>query len=97
MQFSVKFLSGFEESIILFATCLLGFYVVFVDHIDPIELEIKDTTDTIRSVSYLDLHLKIDIEGRLRTKLYNKRDYFNFLFVTTIQQHLHMEFISFSQ
>ena len=45
----------------------------FVDRIYPIELEIKDTTDA----SYLDLHLEIDSKGRLRTKLYNKRDYFN--------------------
>jgi hypothetical protein len=50
----------------------------FVDRINPIEFEIKDTTDTDRSASYLDLHLEIDSEGRLRTKLYNKRDYFNF-------------------
>jgi hypothetical protein len=50
----------------------------FVDRIYPIELEIKDTTDTDRSDSYLDLHLEIDSEGRLRTKLYDKRDDFNF-------------------
>jgi len=50
----------------------------FVDRIYPIELEIKDTTDTYRSASYLDLHLEIDSEGRLRTKLYDKRDDFNF-------------------
>jgi hypothetical protein len=47
----------------------------------PIELEIKDTTDTDRYASYLDLHLEIDSEGRLRTKLYDKRDDFNFLIV----------------
>jgi hypothetical protein len=41
----------------------------FVDRIYPNELEIKDTTD---------LHLEIDTEGRLRTKLYDKRDDFNF-------------------
>ena len=50
----------------------------FVDRIYPIELEIKDTTDTDTSASYLDLHLEIDNEGRLRTKLYDKRDDFNF-------------------
>jgi len=50
----------------------------YVDHIYPIEPEIKDTTDTNRSASYLDLHLEIDSEGRLRTKLYDKRDDFNF-------------------
>ena len=50
----------------------------FVDHIYPIELEIKDTIDTNRSASYLDLHLEIDSEGRLRKKLYDKRDDLNF-------------------
>jgi hypothetical protein len=37
----------------------------FVDFIYPIELEIKDTTDTDRSASYLDLHIEIDSEGRV--------------------------------
>jgi hypothetical protein len=50
----------------------------FVDRIYPIEFEIKDTTDTDRSASFLDLHLEIDSEGRLRTKLYDKSDGFNF-------------------
>jgi hypothetical protein len=50
----------------------------FVDRIYPIELEIKDTTDTSRSALYLDLHLEIHSAGPLRTKLYNKRDDFNF-------------------
>jgi hypothetical protein len=50
----------------------------FVDRIYNIELEIKDTTNTYRSASYLDLHLEIDNTERLRTKLYDKRDYFNF-------------------
>jgi hypothetical protein len=36
----------------------------FVDRIYPIELEIKDTADTDRSASYLDLHLEFDSEGR---------------------------------
>jgi hypothetical protein len=46
-----------------------------VDHIYPIELQIKDTTDTDdtdMSASYLDLHLEIDSEGRLRTKFCGK-------------------------
>ena len=34
----------------------------FVDRIYSIELEIKDTTDTDWSASYLDLHLEIDSE-----------------------------------
>ena len=39
----------------------------------PNKFEIKDTTDTERSASYLDLHLEIDSEGRVITKLYDKR------------------------
>jgi hypothetical protein len=53
-------------------------YGDFVDRIYPIELEIKDTTNTDTSASYLDLHLGIDSERRLRTKLYDNRDNFNF-------------------
>jgi hypothetical protein len=49
----------------------------FVDRIYPIEFEIKNTTDTDRSASYIDLHLEIDSRGRLRRKLYNKRDDLN--------------------
>ena len=49
----------------------------FVDRIYPFELEIKDTTDTVRSASYLDLHLEIDSERWLGTKRYDKRDDFN--------------------
>ena len=44
----------------------------------PIEVDIKDITDAARSASYLDLHLEIDNEGRLRTKLYDERDDSNF-------------------
>jgi hypothetical protein len=49
----------------------------FVDRIYPIEFEIKNTTDTDRSASYINLHLEIDSRGRLRRKLYDKRDDFN--------------------
>ena len=48
----------------------------FVDRIQPINLEIKDTTDTERSASYLDPHIEVDSEGRLRMKLHDKRDDF---------------------
>ena len=44
----------------------------FVDRIYPIKLEIKDTTDSDTSASYLDLHLEIDSEGRLRTNFTTK-------------------------
>jgi hypothetical protein len=50
----------------------------FVDRIYPIEVEIKHTTDTDRFASYLDLHLEIDSEGLLRTKIYDTRYDFNF-------------------
>ena len=53
----------------------------FVDRIYPIELEIKDTTDTDTSASYIGLRLEIDSEGRLRTKPYDKRDDLNFSIV----------------
>jgi hypothetical protein len=39
----------------------------FGNFVDLIELEIKDTTGTDRSASFLDLHLKIDSEGRLNS------------------------------
>ena len=47
----------------------------------PSELEIKDTTDTNRSASYLDLLLFIDDGGRLKSNLYDKRDDFDFKIV----------------
>ena len=63
----------------------------FVDSIYPIELEIKDTTDTDMSASYLDLKLEIDSEGRLRTKLYDKRRDFNFPIVNCISSLTHIK------
>jgi hypothetical protein len=48
----------------------------FVDGIYPIELEIKNTTDTDRSASYLDIHLEIDSEiqiGLLYTLTYTSK------------------------
>jgi hypothetical protein len=48
---------------------------------DFVELEVRNTTDTDRSVSYLDIHIEIDSERRLRTKLYDKRaDFVSFRF-----------------
>ena len=51
----------------------------FVDSIYAIELEIKDTVDTAGTASYFDLHIEIDSEDRLRTKLYKR--WFQFLIV----------------
>ena len=71
----------------------------FVYCVYPIELEKMNTTDTDMYASYLDLRLEIESEGRLRTKLYDKRDYLNFptfhLYVAFLQ-HLHMEYTSLS-
>ena len=44
----------------------------------PPELEIKETTETSCSASFLDLHLEYDTSGHLSTKIYDKRDDFNF-------------------
>jgi hypothetical protein len=64
---SFNFTFRYIDDVLLLNNFRLG---DFVDRISPIELEIKDTTDM--SASYLDLHLEIDSEGRLRTKLYEK-------------------------
>ena len=44
----------------------------------PAELEIKDTTESNTSASYLDLLLSIECDGQLQTSLYDKRDDFSF-------------------
>ena len=43
-----------------------------------ISLEVKETTDTASSASFLDLYLEFDDSGQLSTKIYDKRDDFNF-------------------
>ena len=48
----------------------------FIASIHSIELEIKETTD--RSASYPELHLEIESEGQLITKLYDKGIDFKF-------------------
>jgi hypothetical protein len=72
---SFNFTSRYKDDVLSLNNSRFG---DFVDRIYPIELELKGATDTDRSVSYLYLHLKIESEGWLRTKLYDKRDYFNF-------------------
>ena len=44
----------------------------------PVELEIKDTTESNTSASNLDLLLSIGRDGQLHTSIYDKRDDFNF-------------------
>jgi hypothetical protein len=46
-----------------------------------VEVELKDTTNTVGPDSYIDIHLENKSEGMLRTQLYDKRDDFNFLIV----------------
>ena len=53
-------------------------FAEYIPSIYPPELEIKETTDTDHSVSFLDLYLEFDNSGHLSTKIYDKRDDFNF-------------------
>jgi hypothetical protein len=54
-------------------------FAEFLPLIYPPELEAKETTDTASSASYLmDLYLEFDDIGQLSTKIYDKRDDFNF-------------------
>ena len=53
-------------------------FAEFLPLIYPPELEIKETTDTASSASFLDLYLEFDDSGQLSTKVYDKRNDFNF-------------------
>jgi hypothetical protein len=57
---------------------IYDFKIEVIPFIYPTELEIKETTDTALSASYLDLCLEFDDSGQLSTKIYDKRDDFNF-------------------
>ena len=52
-------------------------FAEYLEFIYPCELKIKETTETAASSSYLDCYLYID-NGKLTTRLYDKRDDFNF-------------------
>ena len=52
-------------------------FAEYLEFIYPRELEIKETTETAASSSYLDCYLYID-NGMLTTRLYDRRDDFNF-------------------
>ena len=52
-------------------------FAQYLEFIYPRELEIKETTETAASSSNLDCYLYID-NGKLTTRLYDKRDDFNF-------------------
>ena len=51
----------------------------------PVDLEIKDTTESNISASYLDLLLSIGRDGQLHTSIYDKRDDFNFHITQTFR------------
>ena len=53
-------------------------FSTYLQVIYPSELEIKDTTQSSTSASYLDLLLGTDNDKTLCTKIYDKRDDFNF-------------------
>ena len=50
----------------------------YIDVIYPEELEIKNTTDAPKWVNYLDIRLEFDEDGKFYTRLYDKRDDFDF-------------------
>ena len=52
-------------------------FAEYLEFIYPRKLEIKETTETAASSSYLDCYLYID-NGKLATRLYYERDDFNF-------------------
>jgi hypothetical protein len=51
---------------------ILVYYLIY----SP-ELEVKETTHTASSASFLDLYLEFDDIGQISTKMYDKRDDFN--------------------
>ena len=53
-------------------------FAEFLPLIYPPELEMKETTDTASPASFLDLYLEFYDSGQFSTKIYDKRDDFNF-------------------
>ena len=53
-------------------------FAEFLPLIYPPELEVKETTDTASSASFLGLYLEFDDSGQLSTKIYDKIYDFNF-------------------
>ena len=54
-------------------------FAKFLPLIYPPELEVKETTDTASSASFLDLYLEFDDSGQISTKIYDKRDDFKII------------------
>jgi hypothetical protein len=76
---------------------ILGLVIMLIVS-TPIELEIKNSTDTTMSASYLDLHTELDSEGRVRAKHYDKNIIFTwwtfYLYLTQFHKHLYMKCMS---
>jgi hypothetical protein len=47
-------------------------FAEFLPLIYPPELEVKETTDTASSASFLDLYLEFDASGQISSKIYDK-------------------------
>ena len=56
-------------------------FAEFLPLIYTAEQKVKETTDAASSASFLDLYLEFDDSGQLNTKMYDKRDDFNFKFI----------------
>ena len=67
-----------EISIMLLSYINNSRFAEFLPLIYPPELEAKETTDTASSATFLDLYLEFNESGQLSTKIYDKRDDFNF-------------------
>jgi hypothetical protein len=63
----------------------MTFYLSII--LDLQKLEVKETTDTASSASFLDIYFEFDDSGQLSTKIYDKRDDFNFKFSKYVQQY----------
>jgi hypothetical protein len=66
----IKFTFRFIDEVFTLNSCKFD---DLVDRIYLNEFEIKDSTDTYRSDSHLDLHPEIESQVRLKTNLYDKR------------------------
>jgi hypothetical protein len=65
--------SGSGSGLCLMQMFLWGSDSEFLPLIYPPELEVKETTDTASSASFLDYYLEFDDSGQLSTKIYDKR------------------------
>ena len=75
-SFNVTFRYMLVDDVISLNNPKCNDYIYYV--IYPYELEIKDTTDAPKWANYLDHRLEFDEDGELFTRLYDKRDDFDF-------------------